>query len=212
MPNHQDSGIERRTISYEVRLEEGEDGSKRIVGYGAVFNQMSENLGGFREMILPGAFADVLDDDVRSLFNHDPNLILGRTVSNTMEIEEDDVGLRYAVDPPDTEYARSLQVSIERGDVDQSSFGFRVLEESWRRPTDDEPLPVRIIHKFERLYDAGPVTFPAYTTTSVSVRALDKAKEMMTSDGGATGEDDDDQRAGGRLALKRRRLELAEKL
>ena len=201
------SEIERRFVKYQLRAQTDGD-KRRIIGYGAVFNSLSEDLGGFKELIMPGAFADVLGDDVRSMFNHDPNLILGRTNSGTLALAEDDIGLRYETDPPDTQYARDLEASIDRGDVDQSSFGFRVLEESWRHPTEDEPLPIRVIHKFQRLYDVGPVTFPAYPTTSAGVR--DMAKQLLTT-GGATGESADPG-AAGRLALRRRKLELLSKL
>lgn len=210
MPNEPENGIERRFFSREVRMVEGKDGQKKIAGYGAVFSSISEDLGGFKELIMPGAFSEVMGDDVRSTFNHDPNLILGRTVSGTLAIAEDEVGLHYEVEPPDTQAGRDAVTSIERGDVDQSSFGFRVLEDSWRHPTEDEPLPIRVIHKYQRLYDVGPVTFAAYPVTTVSVRALDKARQLAASTGGATGETEAEG-AARRLALKRRRLELAEK-
>lgn len=202
--------VERRFVSREVRMVE-KDGKKKIAGYGAVFNSVSEDLGGFRELILPGAFVDVLSDDTRSLFNHDPNFILGRSVNGTLVVDEDEVGLRYEVEPPDTQTVRDIVISpIERGDIDQSSFGFRVLEESWRHPTPDEPLPVRVIHKFQRLYDVGPVTFAAYPATSVSMRALDRAKELST--GGATGDNTDADGPAGRLARMRRKLQLTARM
>lgn len=201
-------GAERRFLVREVRVSTSEGGQSHLVGYGAVFNQLSEDLGGFREMILPGAFSDVLSDDVRSLLNHDMNLILGRNVSGTLDLTEDNVGLRYDVILPGTSYANDLIISVERGDVDQSSFGFRVLEDSWVHPTEEQPLPVRKIHKFQRLYDVGPVAMPAYTGTSVSVRALDKAKEL-TVPGGAT-EAEAAQIAARRRDLLRRHLDLLE--
>ena len=200
--------LERRFFTREIRMETGADGQRKLIGYAAVFNQLSEDLGGFREMILPGSFANVVGGDVRALFNHDPNLILGRTTARTLRIEEDDIGLRYEVDLPDTQTGRDLTISADRGDVNQSSFGFRVVPEgeSWREPTDDEPLPVRLIHLFQRLYDVSPVVFPAYPQTSAEARSM--AQQLAQS--GATAGGRSPLRTDGRLAQLRRRLDLLE--
>jgi len=195
--------IERRIYRGEIRVIKRDGGAPLIRGYGAVFNALSENLGGWREKILPGAFADVLDDDVRGLFNHNPDKILGRS-PETLRLAEDDNGLSYEIDPPDTQYARDLLVSLERGDVDQSSFGFEVAEESWINPSDEEPLPIRVIHKIRKLWDVSPVVFPAYPQTSVAVRSM---AEILRSR--AAGEDDG-MSAAGRLALLRNKLRLLE--
>lgn len=200
--------IERRFFTAQLRAVGGDE-SPKIVGYAAVFNQLSKDLGGFREMILPGAFANALSGDVRALKNHNVDLILGRTTAGTLTLTEDDVGLRYEIDPPDAQYARDLIVSIKRGDLDQSSFAFRVLEggESWREPDQGEPLPVRVLHEVE-LFDVSPVTFPAYPTTSVATRS--KAKELAP-DGRATDPGQAEAgRAVGRLAIMRKRLEIME--
>jgi hypothetical protein len=200
--------IERRYLTCELRAEGDE--IRRIVGYGAVFNVASDEIYGFRELIMPGAFREVIEvDDVRALINHDPNLVLGRRVAGTLRLFEDETGLRYEIDPPDTQPARDVIVSLDRGDVNQSSFSFRVRveDEEWRGPTDDEPLPLRIIHKFSRLFDVGPVTFPAYPATSVSARALDIVKQMTVS-GRATGTDEARAIAVGRRDLLRRKLNL----
>lgn len=201
--------IERRFFRCELRAAGGEGEPRRIVGYAAVFNEVSEELYGFREMIMPGAFRDVIEaEDVRALINHDPNLVLGRTTAGTLRLIEDERGLRYEIDPPDTQYARDLIVSLERGDVDQSSFAFRVKpeDEEWRGPTEDDPLPLRMIYKFSRLFDVSPVTYPAYEATSVDVRALDKAKELAVP-GGATGAEAKGV-AVGRRDLLRRKIQL----
>lgn len=201
--------VERRFISGELRAVE-KDGQRSIVGYAAVFNQLSADLGGFREIVLPGAFTNALEaDDVRALYNHDPNMILGRTSAGTLDLSEDDIGLRYEITPPDTQYARDLIVSIDRGDVAESSFSFRAIEESWRNPTGDQPLPVRILHEV-KLFDVSPATFPAYPTTSAQVR--DMAAQLLASAGQATGQDVDPERAARRLALRKRQLELIERL
>jgi hypothetical protein len=198
--------VERRFFSGELRAQ-GEGEELRIIGYAALFNSQSENLGGWREMIMPGAFAKTLEGDIRALFNHDPNLVLGRNKANTLSLVEDDIGLRYEILPPDTRYASDLVVSIRRGDVSGSSFAFYAIEESWRNPSEEEPLPVRMLHEVQ-LFDVSPVTFPAYPVTSVTVR--DMAQQLALA-GRATGQEGGDG-AVGRLALRRRRLDLLERL
>lgn len=161
-----DQVIERRFYRAELRLKRDGDTIK-IIGYGSVFNSLSDDMGGWQEIVEPGAFSEVLEDDIRSLFNHDFNMILGRTAAGTLKVKEDDIGLRYEVTPPETSYAKDLITSIERGDVDQSSIGFRVKEARW---DTQRIIPLRRIIKYERLYDVGPVTIPAFPTTSVAVR------------------------------------------
>jgi len=154
----------------ELRADSGEGEQRTIKGHAAVFNKKSEDLGGFVEKIAPGAFADTLDADVRALFNHSPDYVLGRTKAGTLRMEEDKKGLAVEIDPPDTSFANDLMVSIERGDISQMSFGFRVLREEW----DEKPkTPVRTLHEVE-LFDVSPVTFPAYTQTKVAVRSADQ--------------------------------------
>ncbi|CAM8525464.1 HK97 family phage prohead protease [Enterobacter kobei] len=91
------SDRETRCYSGEVRAEQQGEQPMRIIGYGSVFNSRSEPLWGFREIIKPGAFDDVLGDDIRGLFNHDPNFILGRSTSGTLNVSVDDKGLRYDI-------------------------------------------------------------------------------------------------------------------
>jgi HK97 family phage prohead protease len=148
-----------------------------IEGYAAVFNQLSDDLGGFREMVMPGAFSENLgtNPDVRALFNHDSNLVLGRTRSKTLTLDEDDKGLHFNVTLPDTQAARDLLTSIERGDVDQCSFGFVVKKQKWAEDDNEDRAGgrslVRELHAVE-LFDVSPVTFPAYPQTSVDTRRL----------------------------------------
>ena len=166
---------ETRLGTIELR---DDDGERRISGYAAVFNTLSENLGGFREQIAPGAFDPVMDNDVRALFNHEPHLILGRTTADTLSLETDDHGLRYQIDPPDTQYARDLIKSIERKDVTQSSFAFWVEDDKWDE--DDEGRVIRTIKQFRRLYDISPVTYPAYPDTSVAARSCTDYRNTLT--------------------------------
>ena len=96
--------IERRSFVIDGLTIETRDDSKRIIrGHAAVFNQLSEDLGGFHEQIMPGTFAEAIErDDVRALFNHDANFVLGRAVSKTLRLSEDARGLAIEIDPPDT--------------------------------------------------------------------------------------------------------------
>lgn len=165
--------IERRIVSSEIRVERrGKDDAPRIIGHAAVFDSLSENLGGFREVIAKGAFDGVLEDDVRALFNHEPDNILGRTSAGTLSIGIDRRGLTYEIDPPDTTVARDLLVSLERGDVRESSFAFEVARGGDEWDEDDNGVLIRTITRFKRLWDVSPVTFPAYPDTDVAKRSM----------------------------------------
>lgn len=164
--------LEKRLFACELRAE-GEQDAPVIVGHGAVFNKRSENLGGFREIILPGVFDEVLQDDVRALLNHDPNFILGRTASGTLRLSVDDTGLRYEVDAPNTQTIRDLVLApLQRGDISQSSFAFRVARDGDQWEEDDEGVIIRTIHKVQRLYDVSPVTYAAYPDATAAQRSL----------------------------------------
>ncbi len=169
------SDIERKFFTSKVTVEKRDDGAITIKGHAAVFDSLSENLGGFREQIKKGAFDDVMMDDVRALFNHDSNLILGRSKSGTLRLGQDDAGLSYEVDIPDTQVGRDLTVSMGRGDIDQSSFAFVVEEDDWQE--DEEGRVIRTILKVKRLYDVSPVTYPAYPDAKVGLRGLEEFRK-----------------------------------
>jgi len=166
--------VERRAVPAELRADPT---GKKIQGYAALFGSLSEvlqseDLGGFREILLPGCFRSALAGaDVRALFNHDANMILGRTAAGTLRLKEDTRGLAFEIDLPDTQAARDLMVSMKRGDVNQCSFGFNVAEggDTWRK--NSAGVWIRSIKKIEKLYDVSPVTFPAYQETSCAVRS-----------------------------------------
>ncbi len=160
--------MEQRNYRVESRVIREEGEPAKLAGYAAVFDVPSEDMG-YREYIRAGAFEDSLDGDIRSLFNHDSNYVLGRTLNGTLSLKEDEHGLRFVVIPPETSWARDLLVSIERGDIDQMSFGFRVLEDRWTNQEDGTEM--RELLKVE-LFEVSPVTFPAYPQTSVSVREI----------------------------------------
>lgn len=173
---------ERRVLSQPLAVRTADDGP-RIGGYAARFNAETVIAGLFRERIAPGAFAEAVSrDDVRALFNHDANWVLGRTKSGTLTLAEDEQGLRYEVvlnqaDPD----AASVLAKVQRGDVDGSSFAFSVDAEEWDYPPDAMPLrTIRAVH----LFDVSPVAYPAYDTTSVSARTA--AAKAPESDGGAS--------------------------
>ncbi len=170
--------IERRFLNIaELRVSRADDKPSKISGYAARFNTLSENLGGFREKIAPGAFAKSLAGgaDVRALVNHDPNLIIGRNIAGTLKITENKTGLKIAAVPPDTQAGRDVITSIERGDIDGMSFGFRTITDSWEMVDEEE---IRTLIEVE-LHDVSVVTYPAYTDTSVAVRSLDAHKETI---------------------------------
>jgi HK97 family phage prohead protease len=182
--------IERRILCKEVRVENGDGDKPSIRGYAALFNQLSEDLGGFREQLATGAFGDaVSNSDVRALINHDPNLVLGRNRAGTLAMREDAAGLYVEITPPDTQAARDLVELMRRGDVSQMSFAFTVAKEdqTWTREGTGPWL--RTIKRVSRLFDVSVVTYPAYPQTSAAVRALeevtDAAAEMAAAEAAA---------------------------
>lgn len=165
--------MERRsfTTEFEVRARAG--GGVTVEGHGAVFNRLSKNLGGFVEQVAPGAFTKSLADnpDVRALFNHDPSMILGRTRSGTLRLSQDSTGLAYEIDMPDTTAARDLMVSLERGDITQSSFGFYVVRGGDEWSQTDEGFPLRTLTAVSiHDGDVSPVTYPAYPDADSGLR------------------------------------------
>lgn len=167
---------ERRVVALKsAEMRANEAGGFKVGGLAAVFDELSLNLGGFREQIDRGAFRKVLagDPDVRCLFNHDPNRLLGRTTNGTLRLKEVAKGLDYEADAAPTSYAADLKVLLEREDVNQSSFAFRVARggDSWDEDDETGAL-IRTIHEFSDLYDVSPVTDPAYPQTDSGLRTI----------------------------------------
>jgi len=168
--------MERRTITLkELRVVDSvsEPGVEpAIEGYASVFDSWSEELGGnspFREKVVKGAFEETIQiDDIRALFNHDPNYVLGRNKAGTLTLEEDEKGLKVRIVPPDTQWAKDLLVSIKRGDITQMSFGFTVILDRW---SYEDNIDVRELLKV-KLFDVSPVTFPAYSQTECGIRSM----------------------------------------
>lgn len=166
---------EVRTFNVE-NLELRMDGDiKKVIGYGAVFNSMSNDLGGFREVISKNAFEDRLEDDVRFLVNHD-GLPLARTTNNTLRLSVDEKGLRYEAIMPDTTLSNDLMELMKNGTISQSSFAFIVEDDSWEQK---DGINIRTINKVSRLFDVSAVTYPAYeeASSSVALRSLENWKE-----------------------------------
>jgi HK97 family phage prohead protease len=146
-------------------------------GHAAVFNSLSEDLGGFRELIEPGFFRAALrkSPDVRLLFNHDPNYVMARTASGTLELREDSVGLRvFATVDKTIGWVKDLRTSMQRGDVDQMSFAFTLTDvgDDWAVTEDGEVVRTLRADGAEQIFDASVVTYPAYSATSVNMRSL----------------------------------------
>jgi HK97 family phage prohead protease len=170
---------ERRFGNIELRKKDDGSEGRTIRGYAAVYNKDSEDFGYFTERIAPGAFKDVMNDDVVALFNHDPNLPLARSGAG-LTIGSDDTGLYYEFDAPNTTIGNDLLANVRSGVIKQSSFAFTVKEEKWLERKGQSAL--RTITKVERLYDVSPVTYPAYPDTTVATRALSKLTNGYQND------------------------------
>ena len=168
---------EIRTINAPVEFRK-EDDAGIIEGMAAKVNSRA-NMGWFDEIIEPGAFDDILKDDVRALVNHDANLILARTSSDTLKIWIDkDGNLRYSFKTPNRTYAKDLEDAVKSGDISQSSFAFTIREQAWEFAEEGtKENDLRKIIKLARLYDVSPVTFPAYEDTTVAKRTHEEAKK-----------------------------------
>jgi len=155
-----------RSIPTQFRVSGGDE--MRIEGHFAVFGSNYELWPGATESIAPGAFDGALDDDIRALVDHETRLVLGRTKAGTLELRVDAQGLwgSVLINPEDVD-AVNLYRRVERGDVDQCSFGFDILKETTEERPDGS---VHWTIESVRLYEVSCVTFPAYQETSVTAR------------------------------------------
>lgn len=168
---------ETRTVDItSITTRSKEDEPLRISGYAAVFNSRTSIGDFFDEEIAPGAFKQTLkeNDDIRALFNHDWNVVLGRTKAGTLKLSEDERGLQFDLELPNTTAGRDLAESMERGDINQCSFGFYATEEKW--DYNSEPA-LRTVNAAE-LYEISVVSIPAYDDTEA---ALVRSKEIDES-------------------------------
>lgn len=168
-----DERIMRQSRSAAVKFQTREDGGELFIeGYFSVFNTLYKLWEGAEETVLPGAFTDTLKEmDVRALTNHDDTLVLGRTSAKTLELNEDEKGLfgRIKINREDVD-AMNLYARIQRGDVDQCSFGFDIEAERFEENPDGS---VRWSIERVKLYEVSVVTFPAYEDTFVQARKKD---------------------------------------
>lgn len=157
----------------EVRAEDGKP--PEIHGHAVRYGVWSQDLGGFRERILAGAARKTIGEaDIRALFNHDPNYVLGRNKAGTLDLSEDDRGVRNVIRPPETQTVNDLViVPMQRGDITQQSFGFRTVRDEWREPANaikKDGLWERDVIELQ-LFDVSIVTFPAFTQAAAHVRS-----------------------------------------
>jgi uncharacterized protein len=188
--------VERRHVQHELtrpRIERRSDDPEApqvIVGYAAVFYRADDPGTEFElwqdayERVLPGAFDAALRDDVvRGLTNHDKTWLLGRSDKGTLRLSVDKVGLRYEIDPPDTQAGQDTLKLLTRGDLDSSSFGFRVYggKRGSVRWVDEtragRTVEIRELVEVE-LLDVGPVTFPAYSACTAGARSADLPEHL----------------------------------
>lgn len=188
-PKFSAPAVSRRAATFDFETKETEKGARIIRGHGSVFEVESEDLGGFKEIIHRGAFDDALEkSDIRCLFNHDPNIVLGRNTSGTLKLGINERGLYYECELPDNTWGRDVSVSMDRGDITQSSFAF-TMDWDNEAPKEDggayeyeqreDGSWLLHIHRVEELFDVSPVTYPAYKAADVrsAQRGLEAAIE-----------------------------------
>jgi len=160
--------IEKRSIVSEMTVE---DEKRTIVGYAVKWNELSEQLGFFREKFSKGAFKDsLLDKQQMALWNHNTDVVLGSTRNQTLRLSEDEVGLRFEIDLANTTQANDIYELVKRGDINGVSFGFYAELEDWEDRSD---TAVRTINRAD-LIEISPTPFPAYSQSEVNVRSLEE--------------------------------------
>jgi HK97 family phage prohead protease len=161
--------MKKAIMSYAADVRAASTGEGRTIsGTAAVYNAKSLDLGGFREVILPGAFTKTLSEGgtKKAYWNHNSDQVLGSTKSGTLRLSEREEGLHFEIDPP--AWADHHLESIKRGDVDQMSFGFRTVKDSWEHKDGEV---VRLLHEVQ-LFEISPVAMPAYPQTDAQARSI----------------------------------------
>lgn len=160
----------------EVRpdfLTQTKQGKHFLTGYAIKFGQRSKKLGNYYEIIDARALDGVDLTDVKALVDHDYSKVLGRTLSNTLSLEIDNVGLKFEIELADTTYANDLYKSIERGDINECSFGFQINETDRNSTTVeriDSDTYLRTVKKIKELREISIVSLPAYTSTIAEIK------------------------------------------
>ena len=186
---------EQRTI--DVDVESLDTRGRTVHGYAALYNTLSEDLGGYREQLAPRAFQGVVNDDVRALLNHDPNEVLGRTKSGTLRLFDEERGLRFELDLPDSPLGQNVREAIRRGDLDGASFRFEVGEEEWNQE-------VRTIQTVKALRDVTLATYPAYPAASIELRTKPEPKEEPKMEEAVEKREEEEVRTAGNLRVEDR--------
>lgn len=161
---------ERRVFYFtEIRMAPQKNEPDRLTGHAAVFNSLSEDLGGFRETIRPGAFTRSIKDnpDIYALQEHDSRFPLARTGNGSLFLKEDRRGLAVDIRPTDTSYARDLMLNVREDLINKMSFAFSIVQENWTGGSKDQVREVQEVN----LYEVSPVTFPAYSSTDLQARS-----------------------------------------
>jgi len=171
---------ERQFVIKGLKCERREEGEAPVLrGYASVFNEFYEVGSYFIEKFERGAFIEsIKEDDIRALFNHDSNIVLGRNRAGTLKLSEDERGLAVEIYPPDTQNARDVMALIERGDISEMSIGFRAIEQVWVFSDTDLKPDERTIRKAQ-LFDVSAVTFPASPTTEIALRSAQEFRESL---------------------------------
>jgi uncharacterized protein len=203
MADNENRAPEQRTV--DVDVEAIDTRGRTLHGYAAVYNVESEDLGGFRERIAAGAFRSVLDADVRALLNHDPSQVLGRTKSGTLRLFDEQRGLRFEVDLPDSPLGENVREAVRRKDIDGASFRFRVDEDSWQGD-------LRTIETVKELKDVTVATFGAYPAASVELRTRDNDAAEKRQKESRDMSEDREVKTGGLEVEDRHSEERSEKL
>ena len=159
---------------------DGEKDEQYIEGYALKFGTWSENLGGFKETIERSALKNTDLSDVRALFNHDPAQVLARSSAGSLELDVDDVGLKFRAKIPNTSYGKDLIENLRNGNVNQCSFGFMLDDNGDEMDYDkDEGIYKRTLRSIKEILDVSVVTYPAYRDTNVApaLRSIDKIEK-----------------------------------
>jgi len=202
--------MERRTTPTEVELRTRDDGQEVITGYAIVFNRDSNDLGGFVERIEPEAMASADISDVVALYNHDANIVLGRT-PDTLTLSTDAHGVRYEITPPNTTGAKDVMENIKLRNIRGSSFAFTTKADRWTKPAKKSDPYIRTITAFDRIFDVSPVTYPAYndTDTQIAKRELGMERDRIEREETDILEREKQKaQAEINISLKRKQLEL----
>lgn len=208
--------LEMRVIpaeDLELRSE-GEGGRKKVTGYGIVYNRKAQIYEDLYEVIRPGAARKILEGspDIKCALNHDRMYLFGRTKSGTLTLEENQKGVKYSAVPPDAQWAKDAIASIERGDIDGSSFTFAVDPQNEKITKQADGTFLREIFEFSRIGEMGPVSDPAYTSTTAEMRSVKDVYDSLPADLRTQDNADEIAESQRTLALRRKKLDLQAKI